>query len=76
MEEDTFSKEVRLMFFSHKGKFHHLYHFGQVYGKQKIFFENCAKVKLFNLVSDSINISNLSAIKEENISNFSLIMLR
>ena len=34
-EENTFSKEVRLMSFSQKAKSQHLYHYGQVYMEQK-----------------------------------------
>ena len=34
-EENTFSKEVRLMSLSHKAKSQNLYHYGQVYMEQK-----------------------------------------
>ena len=44
-----------------------LYHYGQVYVEEKIHL--LKTVLSFNTVSDSINISNVSAIKDDKISN-------
>ena len=72
MEEHTFPKEVRLILFSHKAKSRQPLSLpSSLCGRKNPFIENYAEVSS-NLVSGSINVSNLPAIKDDEISNLFL----